>query len=220
MRLIVNREEMLTRAIAGFGYVGNDMYAPLDACYPKDVPQRDQDLDQAKELLRQAGQEGLKVDLITTEGPGTIEMAKVFAAQAKDAGVTVNVKVLDSATFFGDQYTQYSFAVDYWNTREYLPQLGQGSLPDAPFNETHWPPKDSNFLDLYAQALSATDEAARCEIVRQMYALEFEQGGYIIPFFRNLVDAHATNVGGLVASVGILNLDYFGRGFREVTVSA
>ena len=31
MRLIVNREEMLTRAISGYGYVGNDMYAPLDA---------------------------------------------------------------------------------------------------------------------------------------------------------------------------------------------
>jgi peptide/nickel transport system substrate-binding protein len=219
MRLIVDRKAMLAQAISGFGYVGNDMFAPLDACYPKQVPQRKRDIAQAKALLKAAGKEKLRVDLITTEGPGTIEMAKVFAEQAKAAGVTVNVKVLDSSTFFGKQYTKYPFAVDYWNTREYLPQLGQGYLPKAPFNETHWPPKNSNYLKLYRQALSATDPAKRCAIVRQMYSQDFKQGGYIIPFFRNLVDAYSPKVGGLTAGVGFLNLDYFGRGFREVTIT-
>jgi peptide/nickel transport system substrate-binding protein len=218
MRLIVDRPAMLQQAISGFGYVGNDMYAPLDPCYPKTVPQRTQNIPKAKALLAAAGQSNLTVDLVTTEGPGTIEMAKVFAEQAKAAGVTVNVKVLDSSTFFGDQYTKYPFAVDYWNTRAYLQQLGQGSLPTAPFNETHWPPSGSNFLNLYHQALAATDDAKRCAIIRKMYSLEFNQGGYIIPFFRNLVDAYSPKVGGLKQGVGILNLDYFGRGFRSVTI--
>jgi len=220
MRLIVDRKAMLTQAISGFGYLGNDMYAPLDTCYPKKVPQRTQNIEKAKALLQAAGQANLKVDLVTTDGPGTIEMAKVFAEQAKAAGVTVNVKVLDSSTFFGDQYTKYPFAVDYWNTRAYLPQLGQGTLPTAPFNETHWPPSGSNFLNLYHQALSATDDAKRCAIVQKMYSLEFNQGGYIIPFFRNLVDAYSPKVGGLKRGVAFLNLDYFGQGFRNVTIRA
>ncbi|MFN8222049.1 MAG: ABC transporter substrate-binding protein [Gaiellales bacterium] len=219
MRLIVDRPAMLQQAISGFGYVGNDMYAPLDPCYPKNVPQRKQDIERAKALLAAAGKSGLTVDLVTTDGPGTIEMAKVFAEQAKAADVTVNVKVLDSSTFFGDQYTKYPFAVDYWNTRGYLQQLGQGSLPTAPFNETHWPPAGSKFLTYYRQALAATDEKKKCAIVRKMYALEFTQGGYIIPFFRNLVDAYSPKVGGLKQGVGMLNLDYFGRGFRSVTIA-
>jgi peptide/nickel transport system substrate-binding protein len=219
MRLIVDRPTMLQQAISGFGYIGNDMYAPLDPCYPKTVRQRTQNIAKAKALLAAAGQSNLNVDLVTTDGPGTLEMAKVFAEQAKAAGVTVNVKVLDSSTFFGDQYTKYPFAVDYWNTRGYLQQIGQGSLPTAPFNETHWPPPGSNFLNLYHQALAATDDTKRCAIVRKMYSLEFNQGGYIIPFFRNFVDAYSPKVGGLKQGVGILNLDYFGRGFRSVTIA-
>ena len=33
MRLIVDREEMVERVLAGYGRVANDLYAPLDACY-------------------------------------------------------------------------------------------------------------------------------------------------------------------------------------------
>ena len=146
-------------------------------------------------------------------------MAKVFAAQAKDAGVDVKVKVLDSAP---SSATSTRSTRSRWTTgtrASTCRSSARAACPNAPFNETHWPPPDSNYLDLHQQALSATDEASRCAIVQQMYALEFEQGGYIIPFFRNLVDAYGDKVGGLTEGVGILNLDYFGRGFREVTVS-
>ncbi len=51
------------------------------------LPQREQDIDKAKSLLKAAGQEDLTIDLQTTNGAaGMIDSAKVFAAQAKAAG--------------------------------------------------------------------------------------------------------------------------------------
>jgi hypothetical protein len=45
---------------------------------------------------------------------------------------------------------------------------------------------------------------------------EFETGGYIIPFFDNLVDAYSKKVGGFEKNRGTLNLDYYGRHFADV----
>jgi peptide/nickel transport system substrate-binding protein len=95
----------------------------------------------------------------------------------------------------------------------------QGSLPNSPYNETHWPPKSgtgSNFVSLYNQALAATDEAKRIEIEQEMQKLEYDIGGYIIPFFNDLVDGYSTQVKGLQPSKGTLNLDSFGHGYRTI----
>ena len=53
-RLIVDRNQMLQNALAGFGRIANDLYAPFDPAYLQ-VPQREQDLEKAKSLLRAAG---------------------------------------------------------------------------------------------------------------------------------------------------------------------
>src|SRR5262245_37516325 len=104
-RLIANRPQMVQQALAGHGHIGNDLYAIFDEAFAKDLPQRKQDIDKAKSLLKAAGKDGLTVDLQTTNGAlGMNEGAQFFAQQAKAAGVTINVKILDSGTFYGDQY--------------------------------------------------------------------------------------------------------------------
>ena len=57
LRLVVDRQQMIDQALNGFGILGNDMYSPFDPAYADDLPQRVQDIDQAKSLLKQAGQE-------------------------------------------------------------------------------------------------------------------------------------------------------------------
>jgi peptide/nickel transport system substrate-binding protein len=95
----------------------------------------------------------------------------------------------------------------------------QGSLPNSPYNETHWPPKSgtgSNFESLYNQALATTDPGARIQIQQEMQQIEYNNGGYIIPFFGGLIDGYAAKVKGLKPSKGTLNLDSFGHGFRTI----
>jgi peptide/nickel transport system substrate-binding protein len=218
MRLIVDREAMIKQIASGYGFLGNDLYAPFDEGYAKDLPQRHRDIDKAKSLLKAAGKEGLNVDLHTTPGAaGMVELATVFATQAKDAGVTINVK--NDPNYYGNSYLKLAFSVDFWGTRAYLNQVQQGSLPSSPYNETHWPPKSgtgSDFESLYNQALAATDASKRIEIEHQMQQYEYDLGGYIIPFFGNLIDGYSPKVQGLVPSKGTLNLDSFGHGFRTI----
>ena len=216
-RLIVDREAMVKQVLAGYGRVANDLYGPFDAAYPTDIPQRVKDIEKAKQLLQEAGKSGMSIDLQTTDGAvGMVDIAKVFAEQAKEAGVTVNVKVLDGATFYGDQYLKWTFSTDFWGTRNYLNQVAAGSLPTSPYNETHWPPKDSNFIANYNKALAEPDVEARKPIIHEMMQLEYDQGGYIIPFFGNLVDAYSSKVTGFQDNKSTLNLDTFGRGYREI----
>src|SRR5690242_20535534 len=61
MRLIVNRPQMISQVLSGYGFVGDDLYAPFDAGYDGppsgSLPQREQDISGAKKLLKQAGKQ-------------------------------------------------------------------------------------------------------------------------------------------------------------------
>ena len=221
MRLIVDRPQMIEQVASGYGFVGNDLYAPFDPGYNHSLPQRHQDIDQAKSLLKAAGHANLSVDLHTTNGAaGMVETATVFANQAQAAGVKINV--INDPNYYGNQYLKLAFSIDFWGTRAYLNQVQQGSLPNSPYNETHWPPKSgkgSNFESLYNQALAETDAAKRIQVEHEMQELEYNIGGYIIPFFGDLIDGYAANVKGLKPSKGTLNLDSFGHGFRSIWFS-
>ena len=218
MRLIVDRKGMLEQVNSGYGFIGNDLYAPFDPGYDHSLPQRQQDIAQAKSLLKAAGHANLSVDLHTTNGAdGMVNTATVFANQASAAGVKINV--INDPNYYGNRYLKLAFSIDFWGTRAYLNQVQQGSLPNSPYNETHWPPKSgtgSNFVSLYNQALATTDAAKRNQIMQEMQQAEYNAGGYIIPFFGGLIDGYAAKVKGFKPSKGTLNLDSFGHGFRTI----
>ena len=221
MRLIVDRDAMVEQVLAGYGRVANDLYAPLDAAYAKDLPQRKQDLDAAKQLLADAGKTGMTIDLFApNDTAGLPEMIQLFAEQAKGAGITVNAQVIDGGTYWGDQYLKRTFAVDYWGTRNFLLQVAAGSLKDtAPYPDDHWPPADSTFEADYKAALNETDDTKRKVITDKMQKELYDNGGLIIPFFQNLLDAYNGRVTGLVERANTLNLDHYGRGWKNLYFS-
>jgi peptide/nickel transport system substrate-binding protein len=196
-RLMVDRKQMVEQVLSGQGSVANDLYARYDPMYAGDLPQRQQDLDQAKSLLQSAGKSGLTVELVTSPVfNGIVEAAQVFAEQAKGAGVKVKVRKVDTGTFYGDNYLKWPFAQDFWASRVYLAQVAQGDLPDSPFNETHW--GKGKFKDLIDQARGTIDDAKRKEILHQAQQMQYDQGGYIIPYFSNIIDAYSAKVSGFV----------------------
>jgi peptide/nickel transport system substrate-binding protein len=218
MRLIADRPQMVAQALAGYGRVGNDLYAPFDPAFYDALPQRHQDIDRAKSLLKAAGQSGLKIDLHSTSAAvGMNEGAQVFAEQAKAAGVTVNVKLLDYGSFLRN-YLKWPFSTTFWGTRNYLSQVATGSLPTSPNNETHWPDEaNKRFLALYRQALGTVNTAERAAVIHRMQAMEYREGGNIIWGFNNLLDGYATKVRGLkTGDRGVLSLNGFGHGYRTI----
>lgn len=196
-RLIADRRQLIEQVLLGQGRPANDMYSPYDPAYASSLPQRHQDLEQAKSLLKAAGHEGLRVELVTAPiFQGVPAAAQVFAQQATGAGVNVSIRQVDTTTFFGPNYLKWPFAQDFWATRQYLPQVAQGSLPSSPFNETHW--ADPAFIKLIQQARAHLNEAKRNEILQEAQAIEYERGGYIIPYFSDQVDAYSTKLTGFV----------------------
>jgi peptide/nickel transport system substrate-binding protein len=195
MRLIIDRPQMLDLVFKGNGTLGNDVFSRWDPAYDTSIPQREQDIEQAKSLLKQAGQEGLTVELVTADiAMGVVSSAQVFAEQAKAAGVTVNVRKTTVTDFFGPEYLKYPFAFDYWGFQYYLPQVQSELLPTSPYWETHW--DDPRTQKLYKEALATPDEAKRADICHEMQLIDHNEGGLMIPFFPPVIDASSPNIMG------------------------
>jgi peptide/nickel transport system substrate-binding protein len=215
-RLLANRPQMVAQGISGHGKVANDVFSPFDLSYAgDDFPQRKYDPEKAKSLLKAAGQEGLTIDLQTTNGDsGMVEVAQIFAQNAKAGGVTVNVKNLDGATFYGDQYLKWTFAVDFWGTRNYLAQCALATLKSATYNETHF--NNPRYEKLYKQAVGTVDLKKRSALIKEMQRIEYNTGGLIIPWFKNQVSAYSAKIGGLKVDRGTLDLNKYGNNFRTI----
>jgi peptide/nickel transport system substrate-binding protein len=201
LRLIVDRQAMIDQTLSGYGQLGNDMYAPFDPAYAGDLPQREQDIDQAKSLLASAGQDGLQLELFTGDDISSVApaAANLFVEQAKQAGV--DVKVTKKTPFYDDDYLSYPFAQDFWNTRNYIPQAVVGTFPPklgGTYNETHW--DNEQHRTLVNQAAAELDDAKRADLLHQAQEIEYNEGGLIIWGFRKQVDGYAANVKGLEPS--------------------
>ena len=195
MRLLVDREQLVQQALVGYGTVANDLFCRDDAAFASDIPQRKQDIAEAKRLLAEAGLENLEIELVTAPvQAGLVEASQIFVQQAKAAGVNVKLRKLDANAYF-EGYGEWPFSVDYWDVSSYFQQMALNSLPSSTYNTGKF--DDPEFNDLYAQGVSELDETKRDAIARKMQEIEHERGAYIVWGYRNLIDGLSTNVTGV-----------------------
>jgi peptide/nickel transport system substrate-binding protein len=197
MRYIVDRPQMLETLFGGYGKIANDLYGSNDPDYDHSIPQRVQDIPRAKSLLKAAGYENLTTTLVTApifaQATGA---ATVFAQQAKAAGVNVLLDSIPVSTLYGPSYLKWTFAQDFWEPLYYLTMAGESSIATAPYNETHF--SNARFTSLYRQALSTLDQNLQREIVHEMQWIEWNEGGYIIPYLTPFLDAHSPKLKGVL----------------------
>jgi peptide/nickel transport system substrate-binding protein len=212
-RLIPDRQALINGALAGFGTTANDL-AGAGLPYFADLPPRDQDLEQAKSLLQQAGKEGLTVTLHTSDiVPGFVEAATLFAEAAKGAGVTVNIKKEPANAYFDTSllYTKLDFGQSFWTISSLGTWYTQALLSDAIWNETHF--RDPEYDQLIQSAIGATDEQTATDLWAQVQQRQYDEGGYIVWANQSIVDAYASHVMGVVPSA-FFNLG--GWNYRDV----
>jgi peptide/nickel transport system substrate-binding protein len=198
LRLLVDRPQLINSALDGYAVPASDVFSPYDPNFDSSL-HRQQDIAQAKSLLKKAGHENLTVQLVTSAvATGTVAMATVLQQQAKAAGVTINLKTVDPATFFGPNYLHWTFSQDFYNYSPYLAQVAQSMLPTSPFNETHW--NQPHYIDLYKQANATANAATRKNIAHEMQMIDFTEGGYILPAFIDALDAYSTKITGYSAA--------------------
>ena len=215
-RLMLDRQQVVDNVFEGKGKVGNDMFSPFDAAYAKDLPQRDQDLEQAKSLLKQAGQEGLHVTLpVADYNPQIVPTATLLAAAAKEIGVTVELQRANAATYFDDIWNKKPMFCSEWSGITLLEQTLFCIGDKASSEETD--ETGPEISKLVQEASATIDDAKRAEILHDIQTRLYEDGGYIIAGFADYLDSHTDKVQGLTKSP-YGNLGLFD--FKGVTISS
>jgi peptide/nickel transport system substrate-binding protein len=199
MKYIVNRPQMRELIYGGHGFLGNDVPCITDPQYDHALPQREQDIDHAKWLLKRAGYDRLNLELVTAPlAGGIMPQAEIFTQQAAAANVHITISQISTTDFFGPQYLQRTFTQDNWLYGLYFCQVALSAVPTAPYNETHF--NDPSYTALFNEALRTTDYAKQTELAHEMQLIEYENGGNIIPNFTPCFDAHASTLHGIEGS--------------------
>ena len=104
MALLVNRQALVDGLLDTKSDPGNDSpFAPVFPSTDQDVPQREQDVRKAKELLAAAGMEdGFKVQLSGWNGFEMPDLAQLIQQDVRQAGITIDLSITDAATYYGD----------------------------------------------------------------------------------------------------------------------
>jgi peptide/nickel transport system substrate-binding protein len=205
LKLAMNREEIVEKIAFGAAIPGNDFHhSPAQPYYPEGLEQLSYDPDQAKALLKKAGKEGLTVDLSSAESlfSGAVDMCVLYAEHAKAAGITINVVREPNDGYYSDVWLKKPFCAVAWGARP-TPDVmySLAYKDDAAWNESRW--KNPRFNELLLEGKSELDDTRRAEIYREMAIIARDDGGTIIPFFRNFVyarNANVQNTGELAAS--------------------
>jgi peptide/nickel transport system substrate-binding protein len=196
LKLAMDREQALQKILRGHGTLGNDH--PIGNVLPyhaAGLEQRTYDPEKAKWHLKQAGAEGLKVDFSTSTVPlpGGVDLAVLYKEHAKAAGIEINVIREPNDGYWSDVWLVKPFSLVSWGQRP-TPDVmfSLAYAADAAWNETHF--KDPRFNELLLEARAELNETKRAEMYFEMQQILRDEGGTIVPFFRNYVYAHRTNV--------------------------
>ncbi len=195
LKLAIDREEIVQKIAYGTAIPGNDAHVSPNMPYWADLPQRKYDPDQAKSLLKKAGQENLTVSLSTADSvfSGAVDLCVLYAEQAKKAGININVVREPNDGYYSDVWLKKPFCMVQWGARP-TPDvmLSLAYKDDAAWNESHW--QNERFNVLLRQAKAELDQDKRTAMYREMQELARNDGGTIIPMFTNFVYARNKKV--------------------------
>jgi peptide/nickel transport system substrate-binding protein len=192
MRYLVDRQGLLDAAYYGEGKVACDTAVAIRL---PQIGTCDRDVDKAKELLAEAGfADGLRIDLWTlSDRPGFLEVAVAFAEQAKDAGVTFEIKTQPANIFWSEMWLKAQIGVANWSPRPNPDaELRVHHGCNGPWNESHFCSLDMELL--LDEALVESDESRRAALYREVQELLLAEDGHIVPFFYPRLAARRANV--------------------------
>jgi peptide/nickel transport system substrate-binding protein len=202
--LTLDRPAIVQALFQGYAQVGNDSpFAPIFASTDASVPQRVQDLRQARQLLAAAGySRGFSTKLYTEELLEMPSLAQIVKQQAAQVGVDISLHVETTATYYGkstfgdsDWLDGTMSLVDYShrgvpNVFLQAPLQSHGAWNAARFDN---PTYDA----LVKQYISAVDLSTQRAVAGKIERLLLEETPIIYPYFYNYLTATAKNIAGV-----------------------
>ncbi|WP_370231737.1 ABC transporter substrate-binding protein [Cognatishimia sp.] len=192
----INRQEMVDKILLGHGAVANDIpIGPANQYFAADLPQNTYDPDLAKSLLKEAGLDGLSIDLSASDAafPGAVDAAQLYQASAKAAGIDINVVQEPADGYWSNVWLKKPWCACYWSGRATEDWMFSTAYETGvPWNDTGW--ENARFQELLMTARAELDATKRREQYHEMQAIMSAEGGTVIPMYANYVDAHSTKL--------------------------
>jgi peptide/nickel transport system substrate-binding protein len=179
IKLSIDRPALIDAAFNGFATPANDIPGQGLPLYDTSLPQRKQDVEKAKSLLKSAGRSDLRIQLYTCQAfAGQQEAATAYAQQAKQSGITVNLKVVPPSIYFNPSqlYLKMGFAQSVWPVAALQFFYSSACLSDGSLNESHY--KSASFDQLYAKTIAETGSNVQ-SLWNQVQSIQYNQGGNI-----------------------------------------
>jgi peptide/nickel transport system substrate-binding protein len=218
--LSLDRQALVDTLFRGRADIGNDhVIAPIYPFFDASVPQRERDIDMAKQLLADAGfPDGLSAVLHFGQLQEIPELAQLIQAQAAEAGFTLELAGESLDTFYGAQWCPGEPAdppcsgaaelgiVDYGHRATPDVYLNAALSTNGIWNSSQYasPEFDAAFA-AYAAAIGVEAQTAACKTIEEILV---EDTPVVIPYFYNYISGWSKSFDGLrVSALGQIFLE-------------
>ncbi len=195
LKYAINRQEIIEKILFGYGSIGNDHPIAPSLPYWADLEQRQYDPDKAKFHMDKSGLGTIDINLSAADSvmSGAVDMCVLYAEHARSAGININVVREPSDGYWSNVWLVKPFVFVQWGARP-TPDVmfSLAYKDDAAWNESHW--QNARFNELLLAAKAELDDAKRGDMYQEMQLLCRDDGGTIVPFFRNRTMARRDNV--------------------------
>ncbi|MES0169921.1 ABC transporter substrate-binding protein [Mesorhizobium sp. M0027] len=202
--LSIDRDKLVAGLMKGRASLGND--SPFAAVFPStdtSVPQRKQDIAQAKQLMEAAGAgKGFKVTLTTQRYLEIPAYAQLIQNWVKEIGVELDLNIMDQGAYYGDAV----FGKSNWlDSVMGITDYGHRGVPnvvlaaplksDGTWNAAHF--KNKDYDTLANSYIAALDLEAQKADAGKIQKLLLEETPIIFGYFFDYLTATAKGVAGV-----------------------
>ncbi len=202
--LSLDRNKLVKGLMRGRAQPGNDSpFAPVYPSTDASVPQREQNIAEAKQLLEAAGiKPGQKITLTTQRYQEIPEYAQLVQNAVKEIGLDMELSVMDSGTYYGDAV----FGKSNWlDSAMGITDYGHRGVPnvylsaplrsDGTWNAAHF--KNKEFDTLAASYIAALDVEAQKADAGKIQRLLLEETPVIFAYFFDYLSVSVKGVTGV-----------------------
>jgi peptide/nickel transport system substrate-binding protein len=214
MALCLNRGNIVRGMFRGRAAPGNDSpFAPIFPTTDPAVPQRDEDLVLARQLLEQAGfPAGFKARLTAERFQEIPDYAVVIQNAVRKIGIDLTLNIEDQSAYYGravfgaSDWLDSEMGIEDYAHRGVPNTLLTASLGSrGTFNAAHF--KDAEYDRLTAEYIAALDPVSQRAAAGRIQRLLLEETPVIIAYFYDWLSITAQDVSGVrPTAMGQLNL--------------
>jgi peptide/nickel transport system substrate-binding protein len=199
----LDRKGMVNALLSGYGSVANDYpFGPRFPSTDTSVPQREQDLSKAKQLLSAAGHSSISTTLLTEQYEEVPQLAQVIKEDAAKAGININLKVEPQSAYYGKSTYGNS---DWLDGTMSLVDYGDRGVPNVfleapltskgPWNAARF--HNAQYDSLVKQYVAALDLQAQRQVAGKIENLLLQETPLVIPYWIDGLTATTSTVGGV-----------------------